>query len=380
MIDRRAWRGSELPLIIIAVLALVAAMKLANAFLVPIVAGILASYALKPVVTAMARARIARPIGATVVLLVLTVLVCAGAYSLRDDASALLADLPDAVRKVRTVAQQSEQSKGPLGQVREAAAELDRVAAAATGASPVATPHEPAPQSASAREWLTAQSAKMIAVVAELGVAAALAWLLLASGDVFRRKLVQLVGPTLQRRRVTLEILDEIDTQVQRYMLVTFITNVSVGFATWAILAALGIERAALLGVVAGLLHIIPYLGTMLTAGVVASTSLMQIPSVGSAIFATLAVVVVDSTIGIGLSTWLQGRASRMNPVALFVAVLFFAWLWGGWGLLLGAPLIAIVKTISDRIDALHPIGAFLEANGAEPAARAATEVAPEQH
>lgn len=376
MNDRRPWRGSEFPLIILAVLALVAVAKLADAFLVPVVAGIVASYALKPVVTGMARAHIPRAVGATIVLVVLSVLIGAGAYGLRDDASALLADLPDAVRKVRTAAQESQHAKGPLGQVREAAAELDRAAAAATGAPSVAPVREAPTLSASLRDWLAAQSAKIIGVTAELGIAAAIAWLLLASGDVFRRKLVQLVGPTLQRRRVTVEILDEIDSQVQRYMLVTLVTNICVGFATWAILAALGVERAALLGVVAGLLHFIPYLGTAITGGIVAITTLLQVPSVTMAIFATVAVLVVDSTIGIGLATWLQGRASKINPVALLIGVLFFAWLWGGWGLLLGAPLISVLKTVAERIEALHPISSFLEANGGKPVPKPAADVA----
>jgi predicted PurR-regulated permease PerM len=370
--ERRIWRGSEMPLIVLAVLALVATAKFTDVFLIPVVAGIVGSYALKPVVTAMAKAHIPRPLGASIVLVVLSAIIVGGGYWLRDDAAALLADLPDAVRKVRTAAQQSaQQPKGAIERMRAAAVELDRAAAAATGTAPPSPAQaEVLAVSSRVREWLAMQSAKVFGVITELGLAAALAWLLLASGDTFRRKLVQLVGPTLQRRRVTVEILDEIDSQVQRYMLVTLVTNVTVGFATWAILAALGIERAALLGVVAALLHIVPYLGTAMTAGIVGVTTLMQMGSPGTAAFATLAVFVVDSAIGIGLSTWLQGRASRMNPVALFVAILFFAWLWGGWGLLLGAPLVAILKTVCERVEALNPVGAFLEADGTRPASR----------
>jgi len=61
-----------------------------------------------------------------------------------------------------------------------------------------------------------------------------------------------------------------------------------------------------------------------------------------------------------GLATWLQGRASQMNAVAVFIAVIFFGWLWGGWGLLLGTPLLAALKAIADRVDDMHAIGELL--------------------
>jgi predicted PurR-regulated permease PerM len=64
--------------------------------------------------------------------------------------------------------------------------------------------------------------------------------------------------------------------------------------------------------------------------------------------------------LGMGFNTWLQGRACRMNPVAVFLAVLLFGWMWGGWGLMLGAPLAAVAKTIADRIEALNGLGELL--------------------
>jgi predicted PurR-regulated permease PerM len=73
---------------------------------------------------------------------------------------------------------------------------------------------------------------------------------------------------------------------------------------------------------------------------------------------------VASTAIGLFLQNWLQGRASQMNPVAVFISVLFFGWLWDGWGLLLGAPLIAIVRTIASRVESLAPLSEFLSADG----------------
>jgi predicted PurR-regulated permease PerM len=74
-----------------------------------------------------------------------------------------------------------------------------------------------------------------------------------------------------------------------------------------------------------------------------------------------------------GFNTWLQGRACRMNAVSVFVAVLLFGWLWGGWGLLLGAPIAAVVKAIADRVEGL---GSFGELMG-ETVKRAEPDVQP---
>ena len=64
--------------------------------------------------------------------------------------------------------------------------------------------------------------------------------------------------------------------------------------------------------------------------------------------------------IGVGFTTWMQGRACRMNAVAAFVGVLFFGWLWGGWGLLLGMPLLAVLKSIADRVESMQAVREML--------------------
>ena len=71
--------------------------------------------------------------------------------------------------------------------------------------------------------------------------------------------------------------------------------------------------------------------------------------------------------VGMIFMTWLQSRFARINSAMLFIALLFFGWLWGVWGLLLGAPLIAISKVVCDRIEALKPIGELL---GLDPPAK----------
>jgi predicted PurR-regulated permease PerM len=203
-------------------------------------------------------------------------------------------------------------------------------------------------------QWLSQQSSKAVEVVVEIGVAGLLAYFLLASGDTFRRKLVSVAGPTLAARRITVEILDEIDVAVQRYLLTLVIINVLIGIATWGILAAFGMPHAELWGVSAALVHIVPYAGSAITIVATGFAAFVQFEEIGRALLVAFLVGVAATVIGMGLNAWIQGRAFRMNAVSVFVAVLFFGWLWGGWGLLIGVPLLAIAKTVFERIPALQ--------------------------
>jgi predicted PurR-regulated permease PerM len=374
----RRQRATVTALIVLAVFAVCAAAKLAAAFLIPVVVGMLASYSLKPMVASLERMHVHRALGAAVVLLVLTALVAGGVFLLRDDAVSALAELPSAARKIRLAAHENaRQPEGPMGHVRAAAAELNRAAAEATGAPAAAAPAPAPPPAPNAlQRWLSEQSAKALDVVIEIAVAGLLAYFLLAAGDSFRRKLVHVAGPTLAARRITVEILDEIDQQVQRYLMTMLVLNSLIGLATWAILLAFGVNHAVLWAVFAAIVHIIPYAGSAVTILATGVATFVQYDEIARALAVAGLVGVAATLIGMALSAWMLGRAFRMNAVAVFVALLFFGWLWGGWGLLVGVPLLAVVKTAADRIPSLERLATLLadDQRNAAPAAPAAAQ------
>jgi predicted PurR-regulated permease PerM len=100
--------------------------------------------------------------------------------------------------------------------------------------------------------------------------------------------------------------------------------------------------------------------GAVLGTVAVGAASLVSNGSLADAALAMGIVVAISVAIGMGLQTWLQGRACRMNVVAVYVGLVFFGWLWGGWGLVLGFPLLALLNSIADRVDAMLPIREFL--------------------
>jgi predicted PurR-regulated permease PerM len=348
---------------ILALIALVAALYLARAFFVPLLFGILVSYALRPVVDWFERYHVPRALGAA---LVLTVLVSGASwmtFSLSDDTAAIIEKLPDAARKLRqNLSVFRTGSPSALRHVQEAANELQGVAADAglksTGARVVVT--KESETAVWLRDFMLTQSALLVAFTAQAPVVLLLTYFLLASGSHFRRKLVQLVGPSLTRKKDAVRILEEVDEQIQRYLLVMLISNALVAVLTWLAFEMLGLEHAGVWGVAAGVLHFIPYLGTVAIALASSVAGLLQFGSLPLSLAVAAVFLVISGVVGMVFTTWLQGRFARVNAAVLFIVLLFFGWLWGVAGLLLGAPLLAIAKVVCDRVESLKPVGELL--------------------
>jgi predicted PurR-regulated permease PerM len=147
---------------------------------------------------------------------------------------------------------------------------------------------------------------------------------------------------------------------VQRYLLAMLAANALLGVGTWLAFLALGLDQAGVWGVAAGVLHFVPYLGSALLALGSGVAAFLQTGSVLYALGVAGASLLLAGLIGFAFMTWLQSRFARVNAAVLFIALLFFGWLWGVWGLLLGAPLVAIAKVVFDRVEPLKPAGELL--------------------
>ena len=209
-------------------------------------------------------------------------------------------------------------------------------------------------------EYLWTGTLGLLSMLGQAGMVAMITFFLLMSGDTFRRKLVKLAGPTLARRRITLQAINEIHDQIQRYMLVNLFTSLLVGLVTWICFMAIGLDNAAVWGLAAGILNLVPYVGAILIMGGSALVGFMQFGTLESTLLVAGMSAAINMVEGMLLTPWLTSRANRMNPVAIFVGVLAWGWLWGAWGLLLGVPVMVIIKAICDRVEDLKPVGEIL--------------------
>ena len=346
---------------LLAFIALIAALHLARAFFVPLLFGILVSYALRPIVDSLERFYVPRVVGAAIVLTFMVGGFSWIALSLSDDMQEIVEKLPNAARKLRhSLSSLHSEGSGALLHVQEAAQELQHAAADAGWKSTGRASAEQADISAQLRDFLLAQTTLFFAFAGQAPIVLLLTYFLLASGSHFRRKLVQFVGPSLSRKKDIVRILEEVEVQIQRYLFVMLVSNALVAGITWIVFAMLGLEHAGVWGVAAGVLHFIPYLGTVAIAVASGIAGLLQFDSLPQALSVAAASIVIAGLVGMGFMTWLQGRFARVNAAVLFIVLLFFGWLWGIAGLLLGAPLLAIVKAVCDHVESLHPLGELL--------------------
>jgi predicted PurR-regulated permease PerM len=350
---------------VIALLAALFTLHWAAAVFIPLLISVMLSYALSPIVNRLERWRIPRSASAAVLIVSILAAMCWTGYRLSDDASALIDSLPTAAQKLRqTLRTKQGAQASAIDRVQKAATQLERAAEESASADPLAkqgvtrvTIEKPR---FNIKDYLVTGTLSLVAMTGQLLVVCFLTYFLIASGDTFRRKMVRIAGPTFTQKKITIQALDEIDQQIQRYLIVQLFTSALVGVATWLVFLWIGLAQAAVWGVVAAVLNLVPYLGSLVLIALSTVVGFMQFGTVDAVLLIGGASVVIHLISGYLLGPWLTGRASRMNPVAIFAGVLAWGWLWGTWGLLLGVPILMAIKAVCDRVDDLKPIGELL--------------------
>lgn len=353
----------NMSLVVLAGLAILFVLHWAKAVFIPVMIGVLFSYALSPVVNWLELKRVPRWLGSAVLLLAILGAIGSTTWSLRDNAAQLVESLPVAAQKFRNAMKvKTGRSDSTLDTVQKAASQIEQ--ATQDGAKPGNTRGamrvvvERA--SFNVKDYLWTGTIGLVALIGQAVAVIFLTYFLLLSGDSFRRKLLKLAGPSLSKKKVTLQALHEITGQIQRYLQVQLLTSALVGVLTWLALLAIGLENAAVWGIAAFVLNFVPYVGSLVTAAATALVGFLQFGTLNMALVVGGASLVIHTIVGNLITPWLTSRASRLSPVAVFVGLLAWGWLWGVWGLLLGIPIMMMVKSVCDRVDDLKPLGEFL--------------------
>ncbi len=350
-------------LVVLAVLASIFMLHWARDVFIPVMLSVLLSYALSPLVNSMERHRVPRWLGAALLMLAIFGAVGSTAYSLRGEAAQLVDALPAAAQKLRqAVKPRSGKADSTLETVQKAASQLEQAARenAAPGSNRGATRVVVEASGFDVKDYLWSGTVGLLTLMGQTAVVVFLTYFLMISGDTFRRKLVKLAGPDLSSKKITLQALNEVTGQIQRYLQVQLLTSALVGVLSWLALLAIGLDNAAVWGIVAGVLNLVPYVGSVIMATASALVGFLQFGSLNMALAVGGISLLIHTLVGNLVTPWLTSRSSQMSPVAVFVGLLAWGWLWGVWGLLLGIPILMIVKTICDRVDDLKPIGEFL--------------------
>ena len=356
-------RIERICLVFLSLVAGVFMLRYAAGILVPFVLSLLIFYALDPVVSWCSGFGVPRFASSILIIGLLLAGAGYGAYALRDEASDLFRQLPEAVHKVTTTIQSFRgKTPGPVAKVQQVAGELEKAASEATGA-PVAKGvtrvriEEPLFR---ASDFLWSGSVNAMWLVSQGITILFLVFFLLAAGDRYKRKLVEVVGPRLSRKRVTVKILNQINEQIGRFLLVQALTSAVIGVAMGIALWLLGVNQAAMWGFSAGVLNSIPYFGTIIVTGALTMVAFLQFGTLGMVAAVAGITLFITSIDGFLLTPFLTGRFSKMNSLAVFASLLFWGWLWGALGMLLAVPIMMAVKSVCDHIEGLQPVGHLL--------------------
>ena len=345
-------------LLVIALGVTIFLLNYMQALLAPLAFGLLLFYALDPPVDALERRRVPRWIGAALMIFLTLGMILGGAYALQDQALTVINQLPTGARRISAlVERRPREEAGPLEKVEQAAEELAKNDTPKPKPGVVRVQVEDPPITATSLLW--SGSVSVLGALNQLLMILFLTYFSLLSDKMFRRKFVEL-GPTLTKKKITLEIIDDISNQIGRFLLVQIFTSVVVGVVTWAALAWLGLEQAVFWGLLAGVFNSIPYYGPLLVSGGLAVVGFLQFGELYTTLIIAGVSLAITSLEGWLLTPTLMGKVASMNRVAVFVGLLFWSWAWGVWGLLLAVPIMMSIKVFCDHVEELEPIGKFL--------------------
>ncbi|HZP89187.1 MAG TPA: AI-2E family transporter [Burkholderiales bacterium] len=331
-------------------LALIPAFYFGAPLLLPIVLAVLFNLLLSPAVRAFKRMGLPSPLGALLVLVVVLAIIVGGLWQLASPALDWVERAPGVVRELQAKLRPIQRS---VQQVQKATQEVEK-ATDVEGGGGTRSVKVSGP---SLMERLL-QRAQSVVVGAFLMLV--LLYFLMASDDFFLRKVVR-VTPNLRNKIRAVEIGRAIEVEIGRYFSAFTLLNVALGTLVAIVLYVLGLPSPALWGTMVAVLNYVPYLGPAISLTVITIVSLLTFDELPRALLPPLVYMVIDAIEGNLVEPMLFGRSLSLNPVAIFVALLFWGWLWGAAGILLAVPILIVVKITCQHIESLNGVAEFLD-------------------
>ncbi len=323
-----------------------------RSLLLPLVLAMLFSLLLSPLVRGLKRLRIPEPLGAGLVLLAVLGGVGFGIYELSAPATAWMQRAPQSLRAGEAKLHDLKRSVQRLGRATE---QVEKIAEVSPGSGPP-QPAVAVQSTPSLRERLLSEAADL---VTGGGVMLVLLYFLLASGDLFLRKLIRVL-PRLEDKRRAVEIARQVERDVSGYLSTVTTINLGLGAAVAICFALIGVPNPLLWGAMVTITNFVPYLGPAINYGVFAMVGLLTFNTVPRMLAPAGVFLVLNVLEAYLITPILLAKRLTLNPVMLFVGLTFWGWLWGITGAVLAVPIMVVLKIFCDHIEPLAPIGEFL--------------------
>ncbi|HHX8681418.1 TPA: AI-2E family transporter [Vibrio diabolicus] len=167
--------------------------------------------------------------------------------------------------------------------------------------------------------------------------------------SLFRKSVSYLHGFAKQRQAI--ELVKALQKDLSRYIGTITLVNAGLGLSVGAVFFVLGLEDPFLWGAFAGVMNFAPYLGpviSMVSFGFVAYLQLESVSFMLTVVSIYLLINLIESQF---VTPTLLGKRFNLNPLVIFVWLVFWGWLWGGMGLLIGVPLLVCINILVERLE-----------------------------
>lgn len=345
-------RGSTIRSAAVAGLFILAAfytLYFGRSFFLPIVLALLFSFLLRPVVRFLHRLRLPNAVGAALVVFGLLGSLSWGVYELAGPAYEWAEKAPQTMRRLE---RKLREFKKPVQTMSKATEQVEKMTQVSGGRKSQTVTL----RAESLGERMFSQVTDLVAGGIVMFI---LLFFLLASGDLFLRKLIR-VMPSLEDKRKAVDIARQVETEVSTYLVTITVINVGLGLAVWGILTFLKVPNPLLWGVLAFVTNYIPYLGAIVMMAVLAMVGILSFEDTAQALMVPAAFIGLNLLESYLVTPLVLGRRLTLNPVVIFLALTFWGWLWGITGALLAVPIMVVFKIFCDHSEPLRPIGEFL--------------------
>lgn len=356
---RPAWpKASRASLAILATLAIIASLHVAAEILIPVVAAVVLQFMVAPAMRQLCRARIPAPLGAALVVVGIAGMLILGIYHLTSPAAQWFDRLPEVSSRIQ---ERLRVVREPVEQVAKASQQVEKATTITGETTNVqVTLRQPG--------LLQQLAGGVRSLLFGISVTLVVLYFLLATGELFRLKLVRIIE-RLEDKKRALATLSDIEHQVSLYLSTQTLINVGLGTAVALVLWGMGVPNPGLWGLMVAIGNFIPFFGFIIASGVLMTVAILSFESFWWAVAAPgayAAIKVIESNF---ISPNILGRSLTLNPLVIILSLLFWGWLWGPVGALLAVPILVIAKTVCEHVERLQKLADFIsgERQRAEP-------------
>jgi predicted PurR-regulated permease PerM len=335
--------------VILIALGTIAFLYFARPVILPIFLACVAGMALKPLIRWLSYCHIPPALSAGVVLILLVSGVAIGFFQLGRPALTWMNEAPQHMTELR---QRVQKLFPRFARISEAATAVNNLGAEEEQKKTTVVEVKSSRVPTTFINWTGT-------FLAGIGETLVLLYLLLASGDLFLQKLVR-VMPTLRDKKSAVAISHEIQQNISNYLFSVSLINVGLGIIVSVGLYFMGVPNAAMWGLLVALLNFVPYFGPVAGIILLATVGLLTFDNLWQAVLPPAWYLLLHLLEANLITPVLLGRRFTLNPVVIFVSLIFWTWLWGVPGALLSVPLLVSIKVVCDRVPAMSSVSELL--------------------